>query len=87
MDVLRDRALLELQRRNVEVLQEQLRQTRDRVIVGEATRTDMAQADTLLAQGRAAALTAERNHAQSLANVPYICVTPSTLVPATPADR
>jgi outer membrane protein len=30
VDLLRDSALLELQRRNVEVLQEQLRQTRDR---------------------------------------------------------
>ncbi len=34
MDLLRDGALLELQRRNVEVLQEQLRQTRDRFNVG-----------------------------------------------------
>ena len=46
MDLLRDTALLELQRRNVEVLQEQLRQTRDRFIVGEVTRTDVAQAET-----------------------------------------
>jgi outer membrane protein TolC len=36
MDLLRDEALLELQRRNVEVLQEQLRQTRDRFLVGDA---------------------------------------------------
>ena len=51
MDLLRDTALLELQRRNVEVLQEQLRQTRDRFIVGEVTRTDVAQAETNLAAG------------------------------------
>jgi outer membrane protein len=35
MDLLRDSALLDLQRRNVEVLQEQLRQTRDRFNVGK----------------------------------------------------
>jgi outer membrane protein len=43
MDLLRDAALLKLQRSNVEVLQEQLRQTRDRYSVGEVTRTDVAQ--------------------------------------------
>ncbi len=59
MDLLRDSALLELQRRNVEVLQEQLRQTRDRFNVGEVTRTDVAQAESRLAQGRATVLTAE----------------------------
>jgi outer membrane protein len=57
MDLLRDGALLELQRRNVEVLQEQLRQTRDRFIVGEVTRTDVAQAESRLAAGRASVLT------------------------------
>src|SRR5215475_12659613 len=40
MNLLRDSAILDLQRRNVEVLQEQLRQTRDRFNVGEVTRTD-----------------------------------------------
>jgi outer membrane protein len=60
MDLLRDSALLQLQRSNVEVLQEQLRQTRDRFIVGEVTRTDVAQAETALAQGRAAVLRPSR---------------------------
>jgi outer membrane protein len=46
MDLMRDGALPELQRRNVEVLQEQLRQTRDRFNVGEVTRTDVAQAES-----------------------------------------
>jgi outer membrane protein len=45
MNLLRDAAILELQRRNVEVLQEGLRQTRDRFNVGEVTRTDVAQAE------------------------------------------
>ena len=38
MNLIRDSAILDLQRKNVEVLQEQLRQTRDRFNVGEVTR-------------------------------------------------
>ena len=45
MNVLRDTAILSLNRNNVEVLEEQLRQTRDRFQVGEVTRTDVAQAE------------------------------------------
>ena len=51
MNLIRDAAILDLQRRNVEVLQEQLRQTRDRFDVGEVTRTDVAQAELRLAAG------------------------------------
>ena len=42
MNLIRDAAILQLQRSNVEVLQEQLRQTRDRFAAGEVTRTDVA---------------------------------------------
>jgi outer membrane protein len=49
MDVLRDSAILDLRRRNVEVIEEQLRATRDRFNVGEVTRTDVAQAEARLA--------------------------------------
>ena len=52
MDVLRDTAILDLDRNNVEVLQEQLRQTQDRFNVGEVTRTDVAQAEASLAGAR-----------------------------------
>ena len=52
MNLLRDGAILELNRRNVEVLTEQLKQTRDRLSVGEVTRTDVAQAESRLAAGR-----------------------------------
>ena len=52
MDVMRDSAILDLDRNNVEVLQEQLRQTQDRFNVGELTRTDVAQAQASLG-GRA----------------------------------
>src|SRR5258708_37686934 len=88
MDLLRDGALLELQRRNVEVLQEQLRQTRDRFIVGEVTRTDVAQAESRLAQGRATVLTAESQYARSRATYRQVIgVEAGTLAPAAPGDR
>ena len=45
MNVLRDTAILDLRKNNIIVLEEQLRQTRDRFIVGEVTRTDVAQAE------------------------------------------
>jgi outer membrane protein len=88
MDLLRDGALLELQRRNVEVLQEQLRQTRDRFIVGEVTRTDVAQAESRLAMGRASVLSAEAQYARSKATYRQVIgVEASNLQPASPVDR
>jgi hypothetical protein len=88
LDVPRDSGLLESQRRNVEVLQGQLRQTRDRFIAGEVPRTEVAQAEKRLAEGRAAVLTAERNYARSLANCRQsISGAPGILAPAMPADR
>jgi outer membrane protein len=88
MDLLRDGALLDLQRRNVEVLQEQLRQTRDRFNVGEVTRTDVAQAESRLAQGRATVLSAESQYARSRANYrQFVGVEAGTLQPGSPVDR
>ncbi len=88
MDLLRDSALLELQRRNVEVLQEQLRQTRDRFNVGEVTRTDVAQAESRLAQGRATVLSAESQYARSRANYrQFVGVEAGALQPGAPVDR
>ena len=52
MDVLRDTAILNLRNNNIDVLDEQLRQTRDRFNVGEVTRTDVAQAEARLASAR-----------------------------------
>jgi outer membrane protein len=45
VDVVRDTAVIRLRENNVEVLTEQLRQTKDRFDVGEVTRTDVAQAE------------------------------------------
>ncbi len=88
MNLLRDAAILDLQRRNVEVLQEQLRQTRDRFNVGEVTRTDVAQAESRLAAGRAQVLSAESNYITSRATYRQtIGVDPGKLAPASPVDR
>jgi outer membrane protein len=88
MNLLRDAAILDLQRRNVEVLQEQLRQTRDRFNVGEVTRTDVAQAESRLAAGRAQVLTAESNYITSRATYRQVIgVDPGKLAAASPVDR
>ena len=68
MNLLRDSAILDLNRRNVEVLTEQLKQTRDRFNVGEVTRTDVAQAELRLAAGRSQLLGAQSNYVTSQAN-------------------
>lgn len=50
MDVVQARAILDLRRSNVEFLSEQSRAARDRLDVGEGTRTDVAQAEAALAE-------------------------------------
>lgn len=88
MNVLRDSAILDLQRRNVEVLQEQLRQARDRFNVGEVTRTDVAQAESRLAAGRSQVLSAEANYTTSRATYRRVIgLEPDKLSPGTPVDR
>ena len=88
MDLLRDNALLELQRRNVEVLQEQLRLTRIRFDAGELTRTDVAQAETNLAQGRSSVLSAVAQVARSRSTYRQVIgIEPGNLMPGSPVDR
>ncbi len=88
MNLLRDQAILDLNRRNVEVLTEQLKQTRDRFNVGEVTRTDVAQAESRLAAGRSALLGAQSNYVTSQANYRRVIgVDPGKLAPGTPVDR
>jgi outer membrane protein len=88
MNLLRDTAILDLQRRNVEVLQEQLRQTRDRFNVGEVTRTDVAQSESRLAAGRSQVLSAEATYKASVATYRQVIgVEPRNLAPGSPVDR
>ena len=88
MNVLRDTAVLNLRRNNVQVLQEQLRQTQDRFQVGEVTRTDVAQAESALAQGQADAFAAQSNLQISIATYRQLVgVEPHDLAPARPLDN
>ena len=88
MNLIRDQAILDLNRRNVEVLTEQLKQTRDRFNVGEVTRTDVAQAELRLAAGRSQLLQAQSNYVTSQANYRRVIgVNPGRLDPGTPVDR
>src|SRR5436305_1677198 len=52
MDYLRDSAIVEVQKSNVRVLEQTLKQTQDRFNVGEVTRTDVAQSEAQLAAGK-----------------------------------
>ena len=88
MNLLRDGAVLDLQRRNVEVLTEQLKQTRDRFNDGEVTRTDVAQPESRLAAGRSHLLAAQSQYVISRANYRRVIgVEPGKLAPGTPVDR
>jgi outer membrane protein len=88
MDVLRDTAVLGLRRNNIKVLQVQLQQTRDRFQVGEVTRTDVAQAESALAIGRADFAAAQANLDNSIAAFRrQIGVEPKDLAPAQPVER
>ena len=88
MNLLRDGAVLDLQRRNVEVLTEQLKQTHDRLNVGEVTRTDVVQAESRLAAGRSQLFAAQSQYVTSRANYRRVIgVEPGKLAPGTPVDR
>ena len=87
MNVLRDTAILELNKNNIIVLEEQLRQTRDRFNVGEVTRTDVAQSESSLANARSQYFTAQANLQTSIANYrQFIGVEPRRLEAARPID-
>ncbi|MBW8784442.1 MAG: TolC family outer membrane protein [Novosphingobium sp.] len=61
MDVILDQAVVGLNRGNVQVLEVNLRATRDRFEIGELTRTDVAQSESRLAIARSDTQTAESN--------------------------
>jgi outer membrane protein len=68
MDVIRDRAIVELNNNNVRVLSTNLEATRDRFEIGDVTRTDVAQSEARLQLGRSQLATAEGNLTASEAN-------------------
>ena len=59
MDVIRDRAIVELNNNNVKVLDTNLQATRDRFEIGDVTRTDVAQSEARLSLQRSALLDAQ----------------------------
>src|SRR6202171_3675978 len=88
MDYLRDAAIVEVQRSNVRVLEQTLKQTRDRFNVGEVTRTDVAQSEAQLAAGKTQQLTAESNLTTTRSNFRRIIGNdPVALAPGSPVDR
>jgi outer membrane protein len=88
MNLLRDAAILELQRSNLEVLTEQLRQTRLRLESGNVTATDVSQSESRLAVGRTQLFTAEANYESSRAIFRQIIgIDPVRPAAASPVDR
>src|SRR6202158_6126245 len=88
MDYLRDSAIVEVQKSNVRVLEQTLKQTRDRFNVGEVTRTDVAQSEAQLAAGKTQLLAAEATLTTTKANFRRIIGNePEALAPGSPVDR
>src|SRR5256714_15179156 len=88
MDYLRDSAIVEVQKSNVRVLEQTLKQTKDRFNVGEVTRTDVAQSEAQLAAGRTQLLTAESTLTTTRGNFRRIIGNePVALAPGSPVDR
>jgi outer membrane protein len=88
MDYLRDAAILEVQRSNTRVLEQTLKQTRDRYSVGLVTPTDVAQSEAQLAAGQTQELAAEATLNTTRANFRRIIGNePSQLAPGSPVDR
>ena len=95
MDVIRDQAIVALNRSNVQVLDVNLTATRDRYEIGDLTRTDVAQSQARLAQARSdlraaeAQLAASReSYVQLVGKVPADLQPPPPLpgLPSTPED-
>ncbi|RST32140.1 hypothetical protein HMF7854_05580 [Sphingomonas ginkgonis] len=88
MNVIRDRAIVELNQNNVSVLETNLRATRDRFQIGDVTRTDVAQSEARLSLARSnletvrAQLTAsEETYRQVVGHDPGTLAPPPPLPP------
>ena len=88
LDVVRDAAILDVQRSNVRMLGEILEQTRARFKLQEVTRTDVAQAEAQLAAGQSQMLSADSNLTTSKAAYRRVIgLEPGRLEPGLPVDR
>ena len=85
MDVMRDRAIVELNRNNVSVLTTNLQANSDRFEIGDLTRTDVAQSEARLADGRARLSLAQGRLASSEENYRRVIgQSPGVLTPPPP---
>ena len=75
-DVWRDQATVKINRKNEEVLRQELQAARDRFKVGEATRTDVAQADSRFSGATASRIEVEGRLANSKATYEKITGNP-----------
>jgi outer membrane protein len=88
MDVLRDLAIIELQRRNLALLDEQLNLLNARLSAGQAIATDVAQVRSRLASTRSELIAAQAAYNSSRATFERVIGSePGKLVPGRPADR
>jgi outer membrane protein len=88
MNLLREAGVLELQRSNLDVLGEQLRQTNQRLQSGNVTATDVSQSEARLNVGRTQLFTAEANYQSSKAVYRQVIgLEAGKLSPAAPVDR
>lgn len=88
MDVIRDRAIVELNQNQVGVLTTNLQATRDRFEIGDLTRTDVAQSEarlelarSSLATARARASSSEENYRRVIGRQPDTLAPPPPLPP------
>ncbi len=88
MDVIRDRAIVELNDNNVKLLGTNLEATRDRFQIGDLTRTDVAQSESRLSLGRASLAAAqgrltssEENYRRVIGKSPGVLQPPPPLPP------
>ena len=88
MDVIRDRATVELNANNVKVLQTNLEAARDRFEIGDVTRTDVAQSEARLAIAQSRLVTAqgrltgsEQNYRRVIGRQPGVLQPPPPLPP------
>ena len=88
MNLLREAGILELQRSNLDVLAEQLRQTKTRLENGNVTATDVSQSEARLNVGRTQLFAAEANYQSARAAYRQVIgLEPGRLAPAAPVDR
>jgi outer membrane protein len=95
MDVIRDRAIVELNQNNVRVLDTNLQATQDRFQIGDLTRTDVAQSEARLQLGRSQLANSqgrltgsEATYRQIIGHAPGVLAPPPPLPPLpTTADE